>query len=112
MSVKTLHGDNWTLQEMLGCVGDGWSKIVIRLYRLCDRRNITVVQVKEKFGGLRFYVGDCESDIEDAIDAAEAESYRTCEVCGKIGSARPLSWVKTLCEEHYMEACKDDKPTT
>jgi hypothetical protein len=60
-----------------------------------------VLQVKEKFGGLRFYV-NCrkEEAIRQRIGAAAQESFRTCEVCGQQGELREDRWIKTLCDEH------------
>ena len=44
-----------------------------------------VTQVKEKFGGLRFYV-DCNDDyIDGLISLAEGMSYNTCSECGETG---------------------------
>jgi hypothetical protein len=80
--------------------GDGWFDIV---WRLCEgletlvaetekatRRPFEVLQVKEKFGGLRFYVSHQHrtDPILQRIEAAERESLRTCEVCGQPGSRR------------------------
>jgi hypothetical protein len=66
-----------------------------------------VVQVKEKFGGLRFYVrldGLRLSHADDAISrrigAAVEESFHTCEVCGQPGELRENGLIKTLCDEH------------
>ena len=59
------------------------------------------VQVKEKFGGLRFYM-TCETDeIYELIEKAEALSCKTCEVCGEDGTRRPTSWIKTLCDDCF-----------
>jgi hypothetical protein len=90
---------------------DGWFDIV---WRLCEDleplvtemgqaggRQFEVLQVKEKFGGLRFYV-NCrkEEAIRQRIGAAAQESFRTCEVCGHPGTLREGDWIKTLCDEH------------
>ncbi len=61
----------------------------------------TAVQVKEKFGGLRFYVkGPTTQEQEGAIRFAELMSVNTCEVCGSRGKLRRGNWVRTLCNEH------------
>jgi RNA polymerase-binding transcription factor DksA len=60
-------------------------------------------QVKEKFGGLRFYIGGAEKEIHDRITKAEAESYHVCEVCGEPGKLRQTGWVLTLCAPCYKE---------
>jgi hypothetical protein len=59
-------------------------------------------QVKEKFGGLRFYINSGSDEIHQRILQAEKESYETCEVCGKLGELRKdIGWYFTLCDEHY-----------
>ena len=59
-------------------------------------------QVKEKFGGLRFYINSGSDEIHQRILQAEKESYETCEVCGKHGELRKdIGWYFTLCDEHY-----------
>jgi hypothetical protein len=58
------------------------------------------VQVKEKFGGLRFYVQAATNKHYDYISFAESMSYRTCEVCGTPGKRYTDGWHKTLCEIH------------
>ena len=84
-------------------VGKGWSKILDKLYDV-KPRSVYVMQVKEKFGGLRFYVGGASREFFDAIDAAEKESYLTCEICGEPGKLRQdLGWLLTLCEKHHEE---------
>lgn len=59
-----------------------------------------VVQIKEKFGTLRFYCAQTSSDIDGAIYMAETLSEQTCEVCGRPGILRNGSWLKVLCDEH------------
>lgn len=70
-----------------------------------------VVQVKEKFGTLRFYVDAYDEITEESykkirnyIHEAEAKSAITCEVCGKPGERRSGGWIKCLCE-----SCHEDK---
>ena len=49
--------------------------------------------------GLRFYTMSSTLEIENLIDKAEAESYKTCESCGtKEEVASEGSWVTTLCK--------------
>src|ERR1041385_1882792 len=47
-----------------------------------------VVQVKQKFGGLRFYTNNCPGSIHDVISFAEQLSYTICEDCGAPGEIR------------------------
>lgn len=55
-------------------------------------------QVKEKFGGLRFYVDCADEYTRGVIDMAESMSYRTCEDCGAPGVKRASPWIRTLCD--------------
>jgi hypothetical protein len=64
---------------------------------------VIAVQVKEKFGSLRFYVEGGDDITHGMIRMAESMSELTCEVCGSPGKQRPGGWVKTLCDEHYNE---------
>jgi len=92
---------------------DGWSKLTDPLIDLCKLYGVRVMQIKEKFGGLRFYIyGERAQEIQDVVDAVEAASYHTCEMCGENGiggwdkEGKPLykatvtktGWMKTLCE--------------
>ena len=55
-------------------------------------------QVKEKFGGLRFYVTSATDEMDSLIEEAETLSYKTCESCGNPGQGRSGGWIKTLCD--------------
>lgn len=57
-------------------------------------------QVKEKFGGLRFYMeGPVTAEMAQHISAAEALSLETCEVCGKPGTQAEGYWIKIKCDD-------------
>ncbi len=58
-------------------------------------------QVKEKFGGLRFYMTFQNDEIRELISEAETLSYETCEECGNPGEERDVRWVRTLCSHCY-----------
>jgi len=65
-----------------------------------DSMQVRAVQVKEKFGGLRFYIHSADDEVFGMIEMAEMLSYVTCEVCGKHGSLhRRGHWLKTLCSK-------------
>lgn len=83
-------------------VGPGWVPLVDRLIaRLIDFGwDRDCHQIKEKFGGLRFYIGAGSEELWSAIDDAEKESVRTCEECGAPGVRRSRGWIKTLCDDH------------
>ena len=61
---------------------------------------VVAIQVKEKFGGLRFYYNGGDDYIRGVVSMAETMSYTTCEVCGSPGNLRGKHWVQTLCDEH------------
>jgi hypothetical protein len=66
--------------------------------------NKQVCQVKEKFGGLRFYINEGSNEIHKRISDAEELSYETCETCGEHGEMRTdIGWYRTLCNKHYEE---------
>lgn len=58
------------------------------------------VQVKEKFGGLRFYVHAATDKHYNYINFAESMSYRTCEECGAPGKRYTDGWHRVLCDVH------------
>jgi len=60
----------------------------------------TVVQVKEKFGTLRFYIQAGTDAHYNYISFAESMSAVTCETCGKPGKRLGRRWIYTACEEH------------
>jgi hypothetical protein len=91
--------------------GDGWFDLLDALSQQIEHRAsglCRVVQVKEKFGGLRFYfttefrdddetASDTRTTIAGMVAMAEAMSYRLCELCGAPGIRRPGPWIRTLC---------------
>lgn len=87
--------------------GDGWYDIINELSEKLSYYNVVAAQVKEKFGGLRFYLEVYPSnkweEILDIIGDAEIKSFETCEYCGKPGKPTKGGWIKTLCKE-----CKEN----
>jgi len=72
--------------------------------------NKEVCQVKEKFGGLRFYINEGSDEMHARISKAEDLSYQTCEVTGKPGLLRTdIGWWTTLCEEEYIKRLEKRK---
>jgi hypothetical protein len=106
-----VNGDiRQTLMPRGFTVRDGWFDII---WRLCEDleplvvevelktgRRFEVLQVKEKFGGLRFYTNLHTDTISERIQAAGLESIHTCEVCGQPGSQTEGAWGRTRCKEH------------
>lgn len=63
-------------------------------------QQVVAIQVKEKFGGLRFYFSGGDDFIDGVVALAESMSYRTCEVCGAPGTSNSEGYIQTLCETH------------
>jgi len=59
---------------------------------------VRAVQVKQKFGGLRFYINGGNEYIDGMITFAESMSYKTCEHCGNPGRTCGGGWIYTFCE--------------
>ncbi len=91
-----------------GC-GDGWRPLLELAFDKLSLFGVKVVQVKEKFGGLRIYLDKDHGEKAEAIVMkAEEESLKTCEECGtKEGVTTEGAWRKTLCpkcrENRYQE---------
>jgi len=68
----------------------------------------TLVQVKEKFGTMRFYVDGGTPVMHNYIEFAEAMTSRTCEVCGDRGKSRTGGWIRVLCDKHSREQDEKD----
>lgn len=64
---------------------------------------VVVEQIKEKFGGLRFYYQGGDDQIHGMVRMAEAWADIACEECGGIGKRRGSGWVRTLCDFHLAE---------
>jgi hypothetical protein len=68
----------------------------------------SVLQVKEKFGGLRFYYmmntknDELYKKIQSLVDDAEDASYVTFQVTGKLGALSKSG-------SHYMTLCEDSR---
>ena len=120
---------------------DGWYDLIHDLckeideaYRDAGRKiDLIVIQIKEKFGTLRFYYAfegkphylhafdmfgadggcsvrnlpkgdDFEDKIAEIVRKYEKKSGSVCEVCGSKGKIRPeLGYVQTLCDKCYKE---------
>ena len=89
--------------------GRGWDKLVWELVNNLKAHgwNMDAKQIKEKFGGLRFYIGDSNDILDKLINEAEIKSYTICETCGEPGTLRQKGWWKTLCDTHHKEREKE-----
>ena len=96
--------------------GNGWYNLIDILCRQIEFRglrgsvpdpdfDVKITQVKEKFGGLRFYCEGADDNIYGMIDMAEAMSIRICEECGNPGKLvkSNTGWLYTACDEHKRD---------
>ena len=103
---QTMAGD----REMLHDVGAGWWPLTEALHEKLKAidPDYKIVQVKEKFGGLRFYYETSQEDKDTwykmylLVSEYENESYRTCEECGSKENVTTATfergwWIRTLC---------------
>lgn len=92
-------------------IGQGWYDIIrklsaklenyIMMLPLDEQPKYYVVQVKEKFGSLRFYMdGPFTNAMDAAIREAETATRTTCEVCGGPGEMRSGGWIQVRCDHH------------
>jgi hypothetical protein len=126
--VQKLEADFPTLYKEYNSVfdiGDGWFDLIYELSSKLEPLSksingvIVPVQIKEKFGGLRYYLGYHNAISFKELDSEpvagiykqmlefesdyEAKSFHICEACGKPGETsnkKKQSWLKTYCEEH------------
>ncbi len=90
----------------------GWYKLIIDTHKKLKYidPNYEIHQIKEKFGGLRYYYqssyeyGSMQDQIMEAIvNAAEDVASKTCETCGvydykaRVQTRVRKYWYKTLC---------------
>ena len=99
----------WRLNPRCGVsIRDGWAPLVDALIESLVALGMDpakdVAQIKEKLGGLRFYLETGTRPMFTVIDAAEEASFKTCEVCGAPGRIQPGDWIRVRCD-----ACKEDK---
>lgn len=85
-------------------------------YFKVTKENIQVeaVQVKEKFGTLRFYYNGGNEYIDGLVSFAESMSSIICENCGQPGKTNDSGWRSTLCsqcrsnqEQERIDAAKE-----
>ena len=90
--------------------GDGWFNILDQLMgniqHHIDWKNrkeevvaqVTLDQVKEKFGTLRFYYSGGDDAIDGMVRMAESMSGVTCEECSAPAQTHGPGWIRTICE--------------
>lgn len=72
------------------------------------------VQVKEKFGGLRFYIYGGDDYIDGAIHLAESLSHQTCSECGckRDSQESDRGWIYSMClscQDEHLSRRKNEQ---
>jgi hypothetical protein len=111
---KGVHG--YSLEMAKESVGKGWHPLLERIF-LALKPDVVyerkpkgyVIQVKEKFGTLRVYLGGVEMAwVDSYVDGLCDASSVICEDCGNPGRIRSLNegrtWVRTLCDSCHQTA--------
>lgn len=80
-------------------IGSVWvDRIALKKLRWDPDTGFAVTQVKEKFGGLRYYTNRGNDRLYAFVHLAERLANATCENCGRLGRERPGGWIQTLCD--------------
>ena len=111
---KMMVNRNKNMQETCMCwgfeCGDGWFNILDQLMgniqHHIDWKNrkeeviaqVTLDQVKEKFGTLRFYYSGGDDAIDGMVRMAESMSGVTCEECSAPAQTHGPGWIRTICK--------------
>lgn len=100
------YPDLFQTDKMRISCGLGWFELISVLLSKIDSQakyekvDIRVLQIKEKFGGLRFYIDNHKSEyVNGLISMSEAMSYYICENCGDKGKPIRGGWIKTRCNK-------------
>lgn len=101
----------------MGCgsyLMDGWRELIIQLDEDIARLDpdYKVDQIKEKFGGLRYYITisnegvskEVSEEVYALINIAEDRSMELCDICGKVGTRATQSrgYIATRCDDHKI----------
>lgn len=89
---------------------NGWYDLLDKLcsdlqsININNTKQIIVTQIKEKFGGLRFYINSVDNNIRyithRLINRAEEESYKICEICGSEKDITiTTGWIMVRCKD-------------
>lgn len=100
----------WTNDPCWSYVPEGWRQLIIDLHNELVQvaPEYRVSQVKEKFGGLRFYTNIAHEEgcpSQAILRKYEEQSIETCDVCGSSGKIGTIngSYVAARCPDHGSE---------
>lgn len=94
--------------------GNGWYPAIHASLSFASKRNeekqlgLRIIQVKEKFAGLRIYHRGGDEQVEACFSAASVIAGSMCDVCSRLGYAdNQGGWVAVRCEEHRGLPARD-----
>lgn len=104
----------------------GWFGIIDRFLKKFNEINTVgfrIIQIKQKFGGLRIYIGYPDettteimyiaSKITTEVFIAEKEADLTCELCGvkndSVAVRAPRFWRWNCCDKCFEKKCSELK---
>jgi hypothetical protein len=98
------HRVNWGIPEAWVPLVD---ELCLQIQTYCDEHpeyeQVCCEQMKEKFGGLRFYTNPTSQEVYDLIHKYEKQSYEICQECGcshnERGLFRTTGWIRILCKD-------------
>ena len=73
-----------------------WTKQIENMKSI-SRPQVQAIQVKEKYGTLRFYLNKTDEVIDRIVSFAESMSECTCEKCGSPATQNKSGWITTEC---------------
>jgi hypothetical protein len=91
-SMKDLTNPEYKEKRLAEIVAGDFRKVPLEFPQ------VTLDQVKEKFGTLRFYYTGGDDYISGMVAMAESMSGVICESCGNPGKQTSGGWIKTICE--------------
>lgn len=99
--------DGYTRELAKLSVERGWHELLDIVFDLKPTET-TIVQVKEKFGGLRIYAHDSTPQFSKVLIESEEKSFKTCELCGLPGTTTKEGFtVMTRCPLHKGKMSND-----
>lgn len=69
-----------------------------------------IMQIKEKFGGLRWYDNGITEEGHNIIRKYEELSYKTCIDCGRPATKMSVGWISPYCDKCAEKLSKGDYP--
>lgn len=112
---KIFRQKDLSMRETCMCwgieTGDGWYDLIDHLCLMIQfwvdnngLEQVEATQVKEKFGGLRFYINHHNDFVNGLITLTMHLSENTCEVCGSTKNiTQTKGWIRTVCQSCLTE---------